>query len=216
MIGIYKITSPTGKIYIGQSVNIKNRIRRYKNIDCKAQKKLYNSLNKHGWNNHNFEILLECEISELNEKERYYQELFNCISKNGLNLMLTKTDSKRQVMTKEQCLRISERNKNRVYTEKTKKLISDSAKERYSIKNNHPMSNKKHTDSAKLKMSNIKKGIPTLSVEKHINSKIVLDTQTGVFYHCATELAKLYNIKKSTLTKQLSGINKNNTQFIYA
>ena len=40
MIGIYKITSPTGKIYIGQSVNIKNRIRRYKNIDCKSQTKL--------------------------------------------------------------------------------------------------------------------------------------------------------------------------------
>lgn len=26
MIGIYKITSPTGRIYIGQSVNIKKKV----------------------------------------------------------------------------------------------------------------------------------------------------------------------------------------------
>jgi predicted GIY-YIG superfamily endonuclease len=30
MIGIYKITSPTGKIYIGESSNIEKRIHTYK------------------------------------------------------------------------------------------------------------------------------------------------------------------------------------------
>ena len=29
MIGIYKITSPTNRVYIGQSVNIKKRFRSY-------------------------------------------------------------------------------------------------------------------------------------------------------------------------------------------
>ena len=29
MIGIYKITSPTNKIYIGQSINVENRIKTY-------------------------------------------------------------------------------------------------------------------------------------------------------------------------------------------
>ena len=37
--GIYKITSPTGKIYIGQSANIKSRITNYKNARCKCQQK---------------------------------------------------------------------------------------------------------------------------------------------------------------------------------
>ena len=48
MIGIYKITSPTKKIYIGQSINIEYRIESYKKlIRCKKQIKLYNSLKKY-------------------------------------------------------------------------------------------------------------------------------------------------------------------------
>ena len=43
MVGIYKITSPSGKIYIGQSWNISDRISRYKTIRCKTQGKIYNS-----------------------------------------------------------------------------------------------------------------------------------------------------------------------------
>jgi hypothetical protein len=33
--GIYKITSPSGKIYIGESENIPNRIYYYKIVSCK-------------------------------------------------------------------------------------------------------------------------------------------------------------------------------------
>ena len=48
MIGIYKITSPNNKVYIGQSVDIEKRLKRYKNLNCKKQSKIYNSLNKYG------------------------------------------------------------------------------------------------------------------------------------------------------------------------
>ena len=94
MIGIYKITSPSGKIYIGQSVNILSRINKYKNAKCITQPIILKSILKYGWENHLFEIILECDKSELNEKERHYQELFNCIGKNGLNCMLTNTSTK--------------------------------------------------------------------------------------------------------------------------
>ena len=48
MIGIYKITSPSNKIYIGQSINIERRFNSYKNLShCKQQIKLYNSLQKY-------------------------------------------------------------------------------------------------------------------------------------------------------------------------
>ena len=80
MIGIYKITSPSGKIYIGQSVNIANRLSKYKNANCKTQRVLYNSIIKYGWKAHKFEVLCECDIIELNDKERYYQDLFNVVS----------------------------------------------------------------------------------------------------------------------------------------
>ena len=40
MIGIYKITSPDKKIYIGQSVNLKRRLKDYKANLAKDQIKL--------------------------------------------------------------------------------------------------------------------------------------------------------------------------------
>lgn len=85
--GIYKITSPTGKIYIGQSINIKRRITRYKSLDCKNQYKLYNSLLKYGWDSHNFEIICECNIDILNDIEKYYIKFYNTFnSEHGMNL----------------------------------------------------------------------------------------------------------------------------------
>ncbi len=45
-IGIYKIVTPSGKVYIGQSIKILERIKSYKRVDitCKRQPKLYRSL----------------------------------------------------------------------------------------------------------------------------------------------------------------------------
>jgi len=72
MVGIYKIISPTNKIYIGQSTNIENRWIKYKCLDCKVQIKLYRSLIKHGYDNHTFEIIEECTEDLLNEREIYW------------------------------------------------------------------------------------------------------------------------------------------------
>lgn len=73
MVGIYKITNPTGKIYIGQSTNIKKRWEFYIGFHCKGQTKLYNSLKKYGWDNHKKEILEECRVSMLEERETFYK-----------------------------------------------------------------------------------------------------------------------------------------------
>lgn len=92
MIGIYQIISPTGKIYIGQSRNISKRISQYKNLKCEGQIKLYRSLIKYGWDKHSFKILEKCIIEDLNKRERYYQDKYNVLSSNGLNLILTPTE----------------------------------------------------------------------------------------------------------------------------
>ncbi len=84
MTGIYKITSPTNKVYIGQSINITNRKTYYKNLHCKSQPKLYRSLKKYGWEQHKFEIIEECSIELLDEKEIYWKQHYNSI-KEGLN-----------------------------------------------------------------------------------------------------------------------------------
>jgi group I intron endonuclease len=82
--GIYKITNPEGKIYIGQSSNIEKRWKTYKRLeDVKTQPKLYESLKKYGWENHKWEILESCN-NDKNNKEEYYILLYNSYSL-GLN-----------------------------------------------------------------------------------------------------------------------------------
>ena len=88
MTGIYKITNPKGKVYIGKSINIKKRFYQYKKSLGKGQTILNRSFLKYGIEKHTFEIVCLCDYEELNNLERYYQLLFSCIGENGLNIML--------------------------------------------------------------------------------------------------------------------------------
>lgn len=82
---IYKLTAPNGKIYIGQAININRRFSSYRNLNCKNQPKLYNSIKKYGWENFKKEILFDGVISQIqiNEIETKYISKY---IKNGLNL----------------------------------------------------------------------------------------------------------------------------------
>lgn len=84
-IGIYKITSPSGKIYIGQSIDIENRFKTYLRYSCKSQPKLLASLKKYGSQNHVYEIIELCNIGDLSIKEKYYVDLYDSFN-NGLNI----------------------------------------------------------------------------------------------------------------------------------
>lgn len=76
MTCIYKITSPTDKVYIGQTIDFKRRTREYSGSGCKNQKKLYNSLKKHGWSAHKSEILLELREDTQPEMLTYWEQFF--------------------------------------------------------------------------------------------------------------------------------------------
>ena len=81
MIGIYKIINPKGKVYVGQTTNIKKREKTYSRLNCKKQPKLYNSLKKYGYENHTFEINEECTLEQLNEREIYWGLYFDVLGK---------------------------------------------------------------------------------------------------------------------------------------
>jgi hypothetical protein len=49
----------------------------------------------------------------------------------------------------------------------------------------------------------------------HPNSKIVLNTQTGIFYECVREAAESIGMKYQTLRNKLCGFRFNNTSLIY-
>ena len=141
--GIYKITSPSGKIYIGETVNFKRRFDTYKSLQCKNQIKPYNSFIKYGIDNHKFEILEECEINELKCRERYYQDIYNVLSEIGMNLKLTSCSELKQVNRKES-----------IEKAKETKLIR-----KVGIGENNGMYGKKHSDITKHKISKILKGM---------------------------------------------------------
>jgi group I intron endonuclease len=108
-IGVYKITSPTGKVYIGSSRNIERRFYLYKLLRCSAQIKLYHSFVKHGVENHLFEIVCECHPDELLQLEAYYGALHNVLDNaSGLNLRLPYLDEKLRTVNEETRRKLSE------------------------------------------------------------------------------------------------------------
>lgn len=80
--GIYKITNLiTNECYIGQARNIADRWTEHAKcglgIDTPAANKLYKAMQEYGLFNFTWELLEEVPAEQLNEKEKYYIELFN-------------------------------------------------------------------------------------------------------------------------------------------
>ena len=196
MIGIYKITSPTNKIYIGQSIDIKRRFYTYKRISkqVSTSPKLYRSFLKYGVDNHKFEVVCECGINELNEKERYYQELHNVIDK-GLNCILTNTLEKRKVIQP-----ISDKQKKQISKVHKGKVLSQETINKIKIARAKQIITQEHKD-------NISKN--------SASARIVLDINTGVYYNSVKEVAELYNFRPNWLVCKLIGRNANKTSFRY-
>jgi len=82
--GIYKITNPEGKIYIGKSINCHKRFNDYRALDCKNQPEILYSLKMYGWFHHTFEVIEKCESNILTSREQYWIQFYNSI-KEGLN-----------------------------------------------------------------------------------------------------------------------------------
>jgi group I intron endonuclease len=131
MIGIYKITSPNNKIYIGKSIDLNERKASYKYEGRRQhQHKLNNSINKYGWENHLFEIIEICEEKEINNREIYWIEFYNSVEK-GLNLVYGGQGG-----------RLSEEVKEKKSKSMTGKKASQETKQKMSeSKKNHPMYN---------------------------------------------------------------------------
>lgn len=81
------ITSPSGRIYIGCSVDINVRWANYRSVSCKKQHRLHASFLKYGVKAHNFQIICECEESQLDYLEGYLIRFYDTYNtRHGLNL----------------------------------------------------------------------------------------------------------------------------------
>ena len=94
--GIYRLTFPNSKLYIGQSRNVHKRWGRYKSLTSEtfAQKRCKNkvptpverAIVKYGWASITKEIVLTCQAKDLNEHEMRWIALSNSLKPNGYNL----------------------------------------------------------------------------------------------------------------------------------
>lgn len=215
-IGIYKITNPKGKVYIGQSINIDQRIWMYKKGYCKKQPLLFNSLNKYGFDNHVLSILLICKIEELNKYERLYIKKFKSNNKQfGLNLTCGGQDYWHHNEETLKKMSLAQRG--------NKKTLGRIQSQEEINKRVEKLKGKKRTEAQKAKMSASHKGVlfsderkRKMSItSKGKNSKKVIDLNTGIIFNSCIDAANYFNIKKTTLIAKLNGQNPNNTSLRY-
>lgn len=139
---------------------------------------------------HNFEVVIECKTEELLQYEAIFGKLFDVLGKNGLNCRLPGINDTYPTISEKTKERIGMKNKGRKCSEETK------AKQRIAHCNQTP------TAFAVARC-------------KEVNTMIILDTYTGVFYNGLREAAASLSMKPSTLRAKLAGQNRNDTPLTY-
>lgn len=191
IIGIYKIISPSGRIYIGQSRNVLHRFIGYRNKNAnKTQVRLKRSFLKYGVDNHTFEVIETCESDQLNLRERHWQEFYDVTGKNGLNCYLTETSKKP-----------------REISEQTRQKMKNAVRDLRGY--NNPRYGIKMTQELRDKIKNSKKGKHT--GEEHCNVNIILNFETGIYYFGSKEASNAHNVNDKYLDDQLAGRKRNKT-----
>lgn len=177
MIGtIYKLTSPSGKIYIGQTTNLKDRKRSLYNPNkYYSGHRLDNAIKKYGIENFKYEIIAQIELEDkfllrkhLDDLEIHYIKKFDSYN-NGYNMTLGGSGSKGCFQTEESRNKISEKAKGRKgsmlgrhLSEEQRKKVSDYAKTRLGNKN--PFYGKTHNQDSKDKIG-IANGKPVIQID---------------------------------------------------
>lgn len=135
---IYKWTNLINrKVYVGQTQNFYNRMKQYKNYG--ATPKLQNSINKHGIDNFDIEIIELCGIEKLDEREQYWMDYYcSYFSDYGYNISPTAGTTRGVKYSPEVCEKIS-------------KIVKERAVHLYGEKNG--MYGKHHTEETLKRMS---------------------------------------------------------------
>jgi group I intron endonuclease len=202
---IYKMTSPSNKIYIGQTRNLIKRKSYYRTLNRNTQPAIYNSLQKYGFENHNFEIIetLPEDSSQdlLNEREIYY---INYYKNNGYIMLNIKEGGSSGKLPEESIEKIRLANTGRKHSEETKRKHSENAK-RLGLK---PPSNKgKHmSEKTKQKMSESAMGIVKAKGLKNAKSRCVaqlLNDKIVYVFETITEAINLTGIPKNTIIRTI-------------
>lgn len=132
MVGVYKIQSPSGKIYIGQSWQVEHRIGSYGRNHIKRQPKLFNSIKKYGLKCHKIEILHELPPDVSQSVLDNYEVIYMQVHKEcGFDLLNIREGGSRG--------KHSDESKKRMTVSQTGRKFSDATKLKQSILKRKPV-----------------------------------------------------------------------------
>ena len=110
---IYKLTSPSGKIYIGQTQSLYDRVRRYRG--GKFNKYMKRAVDKYGLENIKLEILeKDIPLEKLDEREQFYLDTLQPFGDNGYNICREASTTRGRKRPPEEMKGLSDFNKTRV------------------------------------------------------------------------------------------------------
>lgn len=170
---IYKITSPSGKYYIGKTVDFDSRMTNYKNLNNTQQKAIHASILKYGWDTHIVEILEESTPERLNELEIEYIKKHNSFSGDnplGLNLTRGGEGSLGRKDSEEVKRKRAERHRGSKRSEETRKLMSERKKGKVPFASTLPRSEKQLYH---VKFGNIGRKKSKETIQKEFNTRLI-------------------------------------------
>lgn len=193
--GIYKITINDYYVYVGQSVDVERRWDEH--LVKLKQNKHYNKKLQSVFNKYSdlikFEIIEECEIDKLDEREMFYIEQFKSYNtKHGLNMGLG-GDSNRKYKTREEA-EAAALEKYRQWCENNKEKILSYAKQYYI---QHQQNNKEYIKHRKQYDKQYRRDNKDRVKERekqwYENNKDVIRERTRQYYQDNREKIKQYH-----------------------
>lgn len=210
IIGIYKLTSPSGGVYVGQSTSIHHRFSHYRHLRCKTQPRLYRSMNYHGSNNFKYEIIHEfpSEVPQviLNFWEVLYIEYYK---KTGYIMLNTKEGGSAGKMSEETKRKISIANTGKRRTKEARIKMSKAHNGKSAFKG------KKHTTKTRQHIKDVLAIMDRTGFNAPHRREIIDTTTTNIIYPSITAAAKAIGMKRTTLVAKLTGQISNNTNMEY-
>lgn len=130
LMGIYEIKNIlNNKIYIGSSINLKNRFKRHK-CELRTNKHtnghLQRAYNKYGKDNFSFSIIeMVTDESKLLEREQYWINKTKCYNENfGYNIAIyAGSPQKGKTLSEDHKRKISEKEKGKIVSRETKERL---------------------------------------------------------------------------------------------
>lgn len=180
--GIYLLkNSENAKVYVGQSVHIKQRVYEHRKSAKRGDKShLYDAMRKYGVDAFVCEVLEECTPEQLDEKEAIWMDFYECLnSDSGYNYM--PAGQRGRVMDAAMRAKLSELSKGYKHTEEALEKMRAAS------------TGKTHSDETKAKISQANLG----RIVSKETSQLVADALTARWAAMSDEDKLAYGEKRS-------------------